>query len=92
MSEDYEDAQLMRRIEPNSRMGPVLAVRAFALEQDGLAPEGFKDKRGRQGVCFTLVNPLDPRPDPQFEAYKHVKNGPWRDLRIRHEGSTGNWL
>ena len=89
MSEDYEDAQLMRRIEPNSTIGPVLPVRAL---EDGLVPGGFHHKRGRQGVYFTLVDALDPRPDPQFGGYTHVKTGPRRDPRIGHEASTGNGL
>ena len=29
---DQEDAQLVRRIEPNSTIGPTLSVRAFELD------------------------------------------------------------
>ena len=37
-------------------------------------PGGFGTSKCRNTVCFSLVSPLDPKPDPKYKPYLHMKN------------------
>ena len=82
MSEQYNDMWEMRHNRTSSRRrsskkgkGAFTTSRKRNLKTQASVLGGFGQHRGRHAVYFTLVNPQDTNPVPQFsKAYKHLKS------------------
>ena len=55
-------------------------------------PGGFKYNKGRQGVYFTLDNPMYPNPDSTLKAYTHSKRTTKRSTLSTRSGRKKNSL